>query len=399
MKTLVDKIKGLAEDNFNETLAIRRHLHRNPELSFLEFETSKYIQQKLSEIGIPYETGFVKTGIVAHIKGNNSEKKVVALRADMDALPIHENNNKSYCSVVPNVMHACGHDVHTATLLGAAKIINELKDHFEGTVKLIFQPGEEKLPGGAKLMIEAGALENPKSQTIIGQHVFPELEAGKVGFKPGMYMASTDEIYVTVKGKGGHAALPHQIVDPILISAHLITSLQQIVSRKAKPDVPSVLSFGKIIGNGATNVIPDIVQLEGTFRTMDENWRSEAHELMINMAEQIARSMGGDCEFRIDKGYPFLINDEELTHLIKNAAMEYLGAENVVELGLRMTAEDFAYYSQHMPACFYRLGVRNDKKGIVSNLHTSTFDIDESSLEIGMGLMAYAALKQLDTAN
>lgn len=395
MQEILQLIKQKATTYKAEIVEIRRHLHQNPELSFHEFETSKYVCCKLDEYGIEYQSGYVKTGIVALIKGKNPGKKTIALRADLDALPILEENKVDYKSQNNGVMHACGHDVHTSSLLGAAKILNELKDQFEGTIKLIFQPGEELLPGGASLMIKEGVLENPKPNAIIGQHVYPQLEAGKVGFKPGMYMASTDELHVTVYGKGGHAALPHLTIDPILISAHIITAMQQIVSRNSHPTMPTVLSFGKIIGNGATNIIPEKVELEGTFRAMDEEWRAEAHVKMKKMAEQIAESMGGNCEFNIEKGYPFLINDETITNNAKAAAIEFLGKENVVDLDLRMTAEDFAYYSQVVPACFYRLGIKNEAKGIASGLHTSTFNIDEDALETSIGLMAWLALNEL----
>ncbi len=389
---LVNKIKEFASQNYDEVLAIRRHLHQNPELSFQEFNTSKYIQDVLTKLEIEFETGFVKTGIVALIKGKNPESKVIALRADMDALPILEENNISYKSQNNGVMHACGHDVHSASLLGVASILNKLKSEFEGTIKFIFQPGEEKLPGGASLMIKEGVLENPSPRTILGQHVFPDLPLGKVGFRPGMYMASTDELYLTVKGKGGHAALPHKCVDTVLIACEIISSLQQIVSRHAKPDVPSVLSFGKINSTGgATNIIPDEVKIEGTFRTMNEEWREKAHKKMVKIAEGIAESMGGKCEFEVRKGYPFLKNDEKVTQIAQEAAIAYLGKENVIDLDLRMTAEDFSYYTQSIPGCFYRLGT-----GESTGLHTSTFNVDEKSLEIGMGMMSWLALNLLD---
>lgn len=395
MNDLLAIIKEKATLYKKEVIEIRRYLHQNPELSFQEFKTSKYVCDKLKEYGITYENGFVKTGIVGLIKGNNPESKIIALRADLDALPILEENEVTYKSINVGVMHACGHDVHTASLLGVAKILNEVRDEFEGTVKLIFQPGEEKLPGGASLMIEEGVLENPSPDAIFGQHVFPQLDAGKVGFRSGMYMASCDELYVTIKGEGGHAALPHQNIDPILISSHIITALQQLISRIMPPTVPAVLSFGKIIGNGATNIIPDKVELEGTFRAMNEEWRAIAHDRMKKMAESIAESMGGECVFRIEKGYPFLVNNEEVTIKAKNAAIQFLGKENVVDLDLRMTAEDFAYYSQIKPACFYRLGIKNDDKNISSGLHTSTFNIDEDAIETSIGLMAWIALKEL----
>lgn len=392
---MVDRIKQLSSKYFKEINEIREHLHANPELSFKEHNTSKYVQQKLKEYGIDFQAGYVETGIIGLIKGKNPASKSIALRGDMDALPIIEDSSAAYCSKNKGVMHACGHDVHTACLLGAAKILKQLENEFEGTIKLIFQPGEERLPGGAKLMIEEGVMENPTPQKVIGQHVYPDLEVGKVGFKKGMYMASADELHVTVKGKGGHAALPHRFIDPILIASNIIVSLQQIVSRSAKPDVPSVLSFGKIIGEGSTNIIPDEVKLEGTFRTMDEEWRFDAHKKMKALAESIALGMGGSCDFDVRVGYPYLVNDEVVTETHIQAAKEYLGEENVVDLDLRMTAEDFSYYSQVAPVCFYRLGTRNEAKGITSGLHTSTFDVDSKSLEIGMGVMAYGAMKQL----
>jgi amidohydrolase len=388
-------IKEKASAYKAEVIAIRQHLHQNPELSFQEFKTADFIESKLNEYGITNHKRLVKTGIIALIEGKNPTKKIIALRSDHDALPIQETNEVDYKSVNNGVMHACGHDVHTSSLLGVAKILNELKNEFEGTVKLVFQPGEEIIPGGASLIIKEGGLENPSPSKMFGQHVYPQLEAGKVGFRPGMYMASADEIYVTVKGKGGHAALPQLNVDPILIASHIIVALQQIVSRGAHPTVPTVLSFGKIIGEGATNVIPDEVKLEGTFRTMNEEWRAKAHQKMKKMAEDIAEGMGGECIFDIHVGYPFLVNDEELTARAKQGAIEYLGAENVVDLDLRMTAEDFAFYSQILPTCFYRLGVKNDQKQINSGLHTSTFNIDEDALETGMGLMAWLTIKEL----
>lgn len=393
--SLKEKIQLKAKDIHTGLIDIRRYLHAHPELSFQEFNTHKFILEQLKLIGIAEVETKAETGIVALIKGKNPEKKTVALRADIDALPITEQNDKPYKSTNTGVMHACGHDVHTTSLLGVAHILSGLTDEFEGTVKLIFQPGEEKLPGGASLMIKDGALENPKAGSIIGQHVMPFLPVGKVGFRSGIYMASTDELYVKVKGKGGHGAMPHLNIDPVLIAAHIITGLQQIVSRNASPIIPSVLSFGKVIANGATNVIPDEVYMEGTFRTLDENWRSEAHHKMVTMAEGIARSMGGTCEFEVRKGYPFLKNDEVLTARSKEAAIDYLGKENVVDLDIWMAAEDFAYYSQAADSCFYRLGTRNESRGITSSVHTPTFDVEESALELSTGLMAYLAVKQL----
>jgi amidohydrolase len=371
-----EQIQHLAGSIFEEVVGYRRHLHANPELSFKEFETSAFVKAKLTEWGIPFE-GIANTGVVGLIKGDLSSDKVIALRGDMDALPINEANDKPYISKNPGVMHACGHDVHTSSLLGAAYILNRLKAEFGGTIKLIFQPGEEVLPGGASIMIAEGVLENPKPQHIIGQHVMPLIDAGKVGFRSGIYMASTDELYVTVHGKGGHGAQPQQNIDPVLISAHILVALQQIVSRNADPRLPSVLSFGKVIANGATNIIPNEVKMEGTFRTLDEDWRREAKRLMKKMAEGIAESMGGSCEFKIMHGYPFLINEEQLTANARAFAEDYLGAENVVDLDIWMAAEDFAYYSQVTDACFYRLGTGNAEKDTKYSVHHPNFDVDD----------------------
>ena len=391
---LKDKVTQLANQIHADAIANRRHLHAHPELSFHEYETSAFVAKKLDELGIEYKK-MANTGLVALIKGSKPSDAVVALRADMDALPIVEANDVEYKSQNPGVMHACGHDVHTSSLLGTAKILSELKDEFGGTVKLIFQPAEEKLPGGANLMIQEGVLENPKPDAVLGQHVMPLIETGKVGFRAGKYMASTDEIYVIVHGKGGHGAQPQQNIDPVVITSHIIIALQQIISRVADPKTPSVLSFGKVIANGATNVIPNEVYLEGTFRTMDEEWRAKAHEKMKKMAEGIAEAMGGSCDFNIINGYPFLVNEEVLTANARASAEEYLGKENVIDLDLWMAAEDFAYFSQATDACFYRLGTGNISRGITSSVHTPTFDVDEDSLKISTGLMTYIALKQL----
>ncbi|CAM3784458.1 M20 family metallopeptidase [Mucilaginibacter galii] len=389
-----EQIQELSQKVFNDVVANRRHLHAHPELSFNEVATSAYVAAKLDELNIPH-VRMADNGIVGLLKGSKPSDQVVALRADMDALPILEANDVPYKSTNPGVMHACGHDVHTSSLLGTATILSNLKDQFAGTIKFIFQPAEEKLPGGANLMIQQGVLENPKPHAVLGQHVMPLIDAGKVGFRAGKYMASTDEIYVTVKGKGGHGAQPQQNIDPVIITAHMLTALQQVVSRFADPKSPSVLSFGKVIANGATNIIPNEVYLEGTFRTMDEKWRNEAHIRMKKMAEGIAESMGGSCDFNIVRGYPFLINEEKLTASVRGHAEDYLGKENVLDLDIWMAAEDFAYYSQVADSCFYRLGTRNESRGITSAVHTPTFDVEESALGVSTGLMAYMALKQL----
>jgi amidohydrolase len=388
---MIDQIKKLAIAYFDEIVEIRRHIHQHPELSFHEHKTSAFIKSILTKWNISFTDGIADTGIVVVLKGNNSDIKTLALRADFDALPIQEENDVSYCSQNDEVMHACGHDAHTASLLGTLKILNELKTDWEGTLKFIFQPAEEMLPGGAQQMIKEGVLENPKVDTIIGQHVFPDLEVGKVGFRPAKYMASTDELHITVKGKGGHAALPEKYNNPLLAAAKLITELD--TSFKKDKDRPSVLAIGFIEGIGSTNVIPEIVRLKGTLRAMDENFRNKAHHQMQAIANTVAQSYNLEIDFEIRKGYPCLINDEKVTENSIAFAKEYMGEDNVIDLPIRMTAEDFAYYSQIIPACFYRLGTANTEKGITGGLHTSNFNIDEDALKIGMGLMAYLAIK------
>ncbi len=388
------KILQEVEALFPRLIEWRRHLHQYPELSFEEVATGRYIAEQLKALDIPCQHGIAENGVVGIIEGQAGP--TIALRADFDALPIREANEVPYRSKNPGIMHACGHDAHTASLLGAAALLQTIKKELKGTIRLIFQPGEEKLPGGASLMINEGVLKNPRPMGIFGQHVHPPLAAGKVGFRPGRYMASADELYVTLRGKGGHGALPQDCVDPILMAAQVITALQQVVSRNADPVIPSVLTFGKIYSNGgATNIIPNEVYLEGTFRTMDEEWRFRAHDRLCKLAEGIACGMGGSCDFNIVVGYPNLFNDKSLTQRARTYAEELLGKEKVVDLPVRLTAEDFSYYSQEIPACFYRLGTGNPEKGIVSPVHTNTFDIDEEALKIGAALPAWLAFKEL----
>jgi len=388
---MIAKIKQLSESIFNEVVSIRRYLHKNPELSFKEHKTSAFIKSVLIAWNIPFTEDIADTGIVVLLKGNNPSLKTIALRADFDALPIVEENEVDYCSSNNGVMHACGHDAHTASLLGAINILNTLKADWEGSIKCIFQPAEEMLPGGAQQMIKEGVLENPKVEKMLGQHVFPDLEVGKVGFRPGKYMASTDELHITIIGKGGHAALPEKYNSPLLAAAKLITALDEF-SKKEK-DRPCVLAIGFIEGLGSTNVIPEQVKLKGTLRAMDEDFRIKTHEMILAIVSGIAEAYSLTIDFDIRKGYPCLVNDEAVAKKSIVFAKEYMGAENVIDLPIRMTAEDFSYYSHQVPSCFYRLGTANKSKGITQGLHTSRFNIDESSLKVGMGLMAYLAIK------
>jgi amidohydrolase len=392
---MIERIKAESFALRNYLIDIRRYLHQHPELSFYETNTANYICKQLDRHGIVYKKEVGGHGIVALIEGLHPTKNVFAIRGDMDALPIEELNNVPYKSCNAGVMHACGHDVHTTCVLGAAILLNMFKQEWEGTVKVIFQPAEERLPGGASIMIKEGVLENPSVTGICGQHVLPQLEVGKVSFRSGLSMASCDEIFITVTGKGGHGAVPQLAVDTVLVASHIVVALQQIVSRNANPTMPTVLTIGKFIAEGATNVIPEKVYLEGTLRTFDEHWRSIAKDKINTLVTTIAESMGAHADCRIEHGYPYLNNDAHLTEIAENAAIAYLGKDNVMPLDIRMTAEDFSYYSQIIPACFYRLGTGNQSKGIISGIHTPTFDVDEDCLEIGAGLMCWIAMSSL----
>jgi len=394
--TIIETIKERAQALFPRMTEYRRHLHRYPELSFKEYNTAAYIQGILESCHIPYTKGVAGTGIVALLEGKRPEKKCIALRADMDALPITEQNEVPYKSAHEGIMHACGHDVHTACLLGAMQILNGLRDHFEGTVKLIFQPGEEQSPGGASLMIADGVLEQPAVDGIIGLHVYPELPAGYLGFRSGEYMASSDEIFITVKGRGGHAALPHKCIDPIVIAANIIVSLQQLVSRKSNALVPTVLSFGKIQGGHTNNVIPDEVHLEGTLRTFDEPWRQEALQQIRTIAAHTAAAYGGEAVVHFPPGYPSLFNDHGFTKYLQGAAADLLGKEHITELDRRMTAEDFSFYTQQVKGCFFRLGTNKDHTSFTRPVHNASFDVDESAMITGAQAMAYLAYKALE---
>lgn len=392
---MINNIREKAEQYFPEIQAIRHHIHSHPELSFQEHQTAAFVMRKLEEYGIPYQSGVAGTGVVGLIEGKNPGKRCVALRSELDALPILEANDVPYRSQLDGVMHACGHDAHTSCLLGAARILNELKDQWEGTVKLIFQPGEEKHPGGASLMIAAGVLESPRPDAIIALHVYPNMPSGTVGFRSGQYMASTDEIYIAIEGKGGHAALPHTTIDPVAVAAQVIVNLQQIVSRKASPTIPTVLSFGRISGGHVNNVIPDRVEIDGTLRTMDEEWRGQAHQWIQDIVYHTCAAYGAKGTIDIPKGYPSLFNDPVLTEQAEGWARIFLGADHVKQLDLRMTADDFAFYSHHVPGCYFRLGTNRNNDTFTASVHNASFDIDESALKTGMGMMAWLAVQTL----
>jgi amidohydrolase len=394
MQYLKEHISILSEQYFGDTIALRRHFHQYPELSEKEFNTAKYVKNCLKQYGIESQMCLGDRAVIGFIKGNDSSGKTIALRADMDALPIEEKNDLEFRSLNKGVMHACGHDVHIASLLTAARILCQVKDRWKGSVKLIFQPSEEKFPGGAIQLIEAGVLENPTVNAVLGLHVSPEIETGKIGMKSGDYMASTDEIYITVTGKGGHAAISETVNNPLLIAAKILLELDASYRKAAPKNHPNILTFGRIIGEGKTNIVPDEVYLEGTLRTFDEEWRTKAHQLIADIANRIAKEMKGKTEVRIDKGYPVLTNDERLTDKTFSLAQEFLGKDNVLSLGYRMTAEDFAYYSRYVPAVFYRLGTQIN--GYDSGLHSSFFRVNEEALRKSPGLMAFLAIKILE---
>lgn len=387
-----DAVRAAAADLFPQVQSFRHHIHAHPELSFEEHETARFVASQLSAWGIPHTSGIAGTGIVALVEGKNAQSRCIAIRSELDALPILEQSSAEYKSSNEGVMHACGHDVHTSILLGVGKLLHDLRDEWEGTAKLIFQPGEEKHPGGGSLMLEAGVLDTPKVDGILALHVYPNLPSGHVGFRSGQYMASTDEVHLTIRGKGGHAALPHLTIDPIAIAAQVLVGLQQIVARRANPVSPCVLSFGKITSGTVGNVIPDEVHLSGTLRTMNEDWRHEAHDLIRDYITSTCAAWGATAEIDIPLGYPSLVNDPALTSRARARAEELLGAEAVHTLDLRMTADDFAFYSHAVPGCYFRLGTSRAGKEFTSSVHTANFDIDEEAMRTGMEVMGWLAM-------
>ena len=396
-----DRIRALAADGHAETVRLRRLIHRRPELAFEEHETAALVAETLRGMGVEPVTGVAQTGVVGHVRGARPGP-VRALRADIDALPIQEATGLDFASESEGRMHACGHDAHTAMLLGVARVLQRVRGDLAGTVRLIFQPSEEKAPGGAKAMIEAGVLGEMDGvgapEAIYGQHVAPHLDAGSVGVRPGMFMASADEIYLTVRGEGGHAAAPHLLTDPVLAQAHVLTALQAVISRNRPPGVPSLLSFGRVQASGATNVVPDAVELDGTFRSMDEEWRERALELVQRTAEHAAQALGASCEVRIVRGYPALENDAARATAVRRLAADVLGEARVADLPQWYASEDFAYYTREVPGCFYVLGTGSDAADSRHGLHTPRFTVDESAMETGVAFMAALAVASGEAA-
>lgn len=388
-------INDLVEKYFEEIVSLRRKLHTYPELSKHEKETSALICSELDKMGISYRNDIYGYGIFGFVDGKNPESKCVALRADMDALPIKEMTDLPFASKNEGVMHACGHDIHMASLLGTIKILNEMKEHFSGRVMFIFQPSEEEYPGGAVSMLKAGIFNEIKPSSIMAFHCTPEMECGHVALKEGKLMASTDEIYITVKGKGGHGATPHLDIDPIVAACHIVTALQTIVSRNANPTMPTTFSVGRFIGEGRTNIIPSEVKLECIIRTFDEDWRKRCHELIHQISENTAKAFGAEADVFIDPGYPFVYNNPELTRKVRKLAEEILPEGYVEDAGMRMTAEDFSYFAQVVPACYFRIGTHIEGEP-VANLHTAYFNADEDVLKTSMALESYLAIKNLE---
>jgi len=392
---LHDEIKSKIDSIFDKVVSYREHLHKYPELSFKEFQTMEFVAEKLQGIGVKFQKEVAGTGVVALIEASfhSQNQSCVGLRADLDALPIQEENEVGYKSVNDGIMHACGHDVHTSILLGAAEVLQHFKESLKQPVKLIFQPGEETNPGGASLMIEAGVLENPKVDKMYGLHVFPDLFAGNVGLRPGLYMASSDEIHLKIEGIGGHGALPEKCINPLMMGAEFLLKATELLEKQCPKDVPQVLSFGRFEAFGSTNVIPSQAELKGTFRTMNEEWRAKAHFLLSQLAEEISEKFKGKINLTISKGYPFLKNDEILTTELKSTFLSNFGADKVHDLPLRMTAEDFAFYSQNIPVVFFRLGTADSTKEINYGVHHSKFDIDKKAIKTGIFSMVIAALQ------
>ena len=397
MPGLKEIILNRAEKVHTEVINLRRHFHKFPELSYEETETSAFICKWLDENKIPYRDKIAGTGIIGQITGSGTGNLIVAVRAEMDALPIAERNDTTYASANIGKMHACGHDAHMSIAMGSALLLNSMRDLFGGTVLLIFQPGEERSPGGARLMIETGELKKPKPDIIIATHNLPELKSGIIGYKSGRYMASCDEIYITVSGRGGHAALPGLTTDQVFISSKLVVRLKEMMSEKiASKGIPTVLGIGRISGEGATNVIPEKVNISGTFRTFDEKWREEGLQFVKKIAADIASEYKVTVDVRIEEGYPVLINDKDLTEKAVTLSEDLLGKDNVTMLDMRMSSDDFSFYSDVSPSLYFRTGMGSkNSDGELRKLHTPDFDIDEEGLKTGVANLSWLIINFL----
>ncbi len=397
---VIERIRKKTEQLFPEIVGIRREIHRHPELSFQEFRTTAMIRERLLKLGLKIEHEYLETGVVALLEGGSGKtgNELVALRADIDALPLQEENSHEFCSLEKGIMHACGHDMHTAILLGTAAVLSEIKANLSGDVLFIFQPAEEKAPGGARPLIEAGLLQHYQPSAVFALHCFPHLQAGKVALRAGGLMAAADELYITVHGEGGHASAPHKVADPVLAAAHIITSLQHLVSRVASPYEPVVVSISSINGGNATNIIPGKVVMSGTLRTMSEDVRALMHKRLRQNIEHIGKGLGVEAELDIVNGYPVVVNHPETTRAMRHASVAYLGEDSVEECEPLMTAEDFSYYLQQVPGTFIQLGSGRELPEKGSGLHSPFFNPDEKAISTGMGVMSYAAWSWLDEA-
>lgn len=378
-------------------VADRRHLHQNPELAFEEYETAKFVAERLQQLGVEdIKTGVGKTGVTGLVKGNKGDGKVIMLRADMDALPILEEVEAEYISQTAGKMHACGHDAHTAMLMGVARILMDHRDDFKGTVKLLFQPAEEVPPGGAQAMIKDGALQDPKVDASLGLHVAADMPAGQIGVRVGPGSAGSDRFRITIQGKGGHAARPQNAVDPVVIGSNIVLALQSLVSRETDPMDSAVISTTAFIAGEAFNVIPDTAELRGTVRTISEETRTRIENRLPEVVKGVASAMGAEVKIDYIKGYPSVQNDEVMADIVRRAAVEACGEDQVIESELGMGGEDFSYFSLEVPSCFFRCGTRNEERGIVWGHHHPKFDVEEEGFVNGMATMANAAITYLN---
>jgi len=382
---VIDAFEAGANEIFDSVVDVRRTLHRHPELSGEERETARRVAERLRGLDLDdVQTGINGHGVVATLDGAKPGPTLL-LRADMDALPIQEETELDFASEADGVMHACGHDVHTASLLGTAALLARHRDALRGQVRFCFQPHEERLPGGAKGMIDEGVLDGVDA--AFGQHVKPDLPPGTIGVRPGWAMASADEVYVTVNGDGGHAGSPHELdTDATYVAAQILSGLQSVISRHCPPGTPSVLTIGRLVADGATNVIPATARLEGTFRAMGEDWRHRAHGLLRRVATRTAEAHGAAADVDVRTGYPALRNHEAEATLVADAAHDYVGPDRTVDADRWFAGEDFAYFLQERPGAFYQLGV-----GSEHGLHTSGLTVDEEALRTSTGFMAYLA--------